>query len=163
MPTVLITGAARGIGRAAAEHMAASGWDVYAGVRSDADATAVDGDRITVGKATIVYRVRPPVHYVAVDAREADLRFSLVRINVPLGTAETVAPAFSASLRDADVLVRWEADELLALLPATDRPGAERAAQRLRAAVDADVALGAAHWVGDTVYDLLARADPRLH
>ena len=87
--------------------------------------------------------------------------FALVRISVPLGTAESVAPLLSASLRDADVIVRWEADELLALLPATDRPGAERAAQRLRDAVDLEMAVGAAHWVGDTAYDLLARChDP---
>jgi GGDEF domain-containing protein len=65
-------------------------------------------------------------------------------------------------LRDADVLVRWEADELLALLPATDRPGAERAAERLKEAVDGTpVRVGAAHWVGDTAFDLLARAQPR--
>ena len=87
--------------------------------------------------------------------------FALVRISVPLGTAESVAPLLSACLRDADVIVRWEADELLALLPATDRPGAERAAERLREAVDVDLALGAAHWVGDTAYDLLARAEPK--
>ena len=59
--------------------------------------------------------------------------FALVRIAVPLGTAEGLAPLLAACLRDADVIVRWEADELLALLPATDRPGAERAAQRLLA------------------------------
>jgi len=41
MPSVLITGASRGIGRAAAEHMAARGWDVIAGVRSDRDAAEV--------------------------------------------------------------------------------------------------------------------------
>jgi hypothetical protein len=88
--------------------------------------------------------------------------FALVRICVPLGTAEELAPTFGHVLRDADVLVRWEADELLALLPATDRPGAERAAERLRAAVDGTpVQLGAAHWVGDTAFDLLARAQPR--
>ena len=88
--------------------------------------------------------------------------FALVRIAVPLGSAEELAPTFGRVLRDADVLVRWEADELLALLPATDRPGAERVAQRLKAAVDGTpVALGAAHWVGDTAFDLLARAQPR--
>lgn len=87
--------------------------------------------------------------------------FALVRIVVPLGTAETVAPLLAGVLRDADVLVRWEADELLALLPATDRAGAERAAQRLVAGVDAPIAVGAAHWVGDTAYDLLSRAEPR--
>ena len=58
--------------------------------------------------------------------------FALVRISVPLGSADAIAPLLSDCLRDADVIVRWEADELLALLPATDRPGAERAAQRLR-------------------------------
>lgn len=87
--------------------------------------------------------------------------FALVRISVPMGTADAVAPLLSACLRDADVIVRWEADELLALLPATGRAGAERAAQRLRDTVEIDMALGAAHWVGDTAYDLLARAEPR--
>jgi NAD(P)-dependent dehydrogenase (short-subunit alcohol dehydrogenase family) len=41
MPSVLITGAARGIGRAIVEHLAASGWDVIAGVRSEQDAAAI--------------------------------------------------------------------------------------------------------------------------
>jgi hypothetical protein len=88
--------------------------------------------------------------------------FALVRIMAPLGTVEELAPQLAAVLRDADVLVRWEADELLALLPATDRPGAERAAERLRgAAGEVPVALGAAHWVGDTAHDLIGRALPR--
>jgi len=39
MPSVLITGASRGIGHAIATHLAANGWDVIAGVRSDRDAT----------------------------------------------------------------------------------------------------------------------------
>ena len=81
---------------------------------------------------------------------------------MPLGTAEALAPRLDDVLRDADVLVRWEADELLALLPATDRPGAERAAQRLKEAVDGTpIAVGSAHWVGDTAHDLLSRAQPR--
>jgi hypothetical protein len=88
--------------------------------------------------------------------------FALVRIAVPLGSVEEVAPRLDDVLRDADVLVRWEADELLALLPATDRPGAERAAQRLKEAVDGTaIAVGSAHWVGDTAHDLLSRAQPR--
>jgi NAD(P)-dependent dehydrogenase (short-subunit alcohol dehydrogenase family) len=41
MPSVLITGAARGIGRSIAEHLASRHWDVIAGVRTDADAAAV--------------------------------------------------------------------------------------------------------------------------
>jgi Diguanylate cyclase, GGDEF domain len=88
--------------------------------------------------------------------------FALVRVVVPLGSAEELAPVFGRVLRDADVLVRWEADELLALLPATDRPGAERAAQRLRESVNGTpIQVGAAHWVGDTAFDLLSRAVPR--
>ncbi len=41
MPSVLVTGAARGIGRSITEHLASRGWDVVAGVRTDADAAAI--------------------------------------------------------------------------------------------------------------------------
>jgi NAD(P)-dependent dehydrogenase (short-subunit alcohol dehydrogenase family) len=41
MPTVLVTGASRGIGKRIVEHLAARGWDVIAGVRSQQDADAV--------------------------------------------------------------------------------------------------------------------------
>ena len=39
--TVLITGAARGIGRATALHLAAGGWTVLAGVRREQDGEAL--------------------------------------------------------------------------------------------------------------------------
>jgi NAD(P)-dependent dehydrogenase (short-subunit alcohol dehydrogenase family) len=41
MPSVLVTGAARGIGRSIAEHLANQGWDVIAGVRTQLDADAI--------------------------------------------------------------------------------------------------------------------------
>ena len=41
MPNVLVTGASRGIGHAIATHLAAAGWDVFAGVRTAADAERV--------------------------------------------------------------------------------------------------------------------------
>ena len=41
MPSVLVTGAARGIGKAIVEHLASAGWDVIAGVRSEEDAAAI--------------------------------------------------------------------------------------------------------------------------
>src|SRR5687768_10426555 len=41
MPTVLVTGAARGIGKSLVEHLSARGWEVIAGVRSEQDAEAV--------------------------------------------------------------------------------------------------------------------------
>jgi NAD(P)-dependent dehydrogenase (short-subunit alcohol dehydrogenase family) len=40
-PSVLITGAGRGLGRTAALKLADSGWHVYAGVRTDADAERI--------------------------------------------------------------------------------------------------------------------------
>ncbi len=41
MPSVLVTGASRGIGKSIVEHLAVRGWDVIAGVRSQQDADAV--------------------------------------------------------------------------------------------------------------------------
>jgi NAD(P)-dependent dehydrogenase (short-subunit alcohol dehydrogenase family) len=41
MPSVLVTGAARGIGKSIVDHLASHGWDVIAGVRSQQDADAV--------------------------------------------------------------------------------------------------------------------------
>jgi NAD(P)-dependent dehydrogenase (short-subunit alcohol dehydrogenase family) len=41
MPSVLVTGASRGIGKSIVQHLAGRGWDVIAGVRSDADGAAV--------------------------------------------------------------------------------------------------------------------------
>lgn len=41
MPSVVITGASTGIGRATAEHLAGKGWTVFAGVRKDKDGEAL--------------------------------------------------------------------------------------------------------------------------
>jgi NAD(P)-dependent dehydrogenase (short-subunit alcohol dehydrogenase family) len=41
MPSVLVTGASRGIGKSIVERLAALGWDVIAGVRNEQDAEAI--------------------------------------------------------------------------------------------------------------------------
>ena len=68
MPTVLITGASRGIGLATATRLADHGWDVYAGVR-----TTGDGERIQEGSGG---RIRP----VPLDITEPDLVAALDRV-----------------------------------------------------------------------------------
>jgi hypothetical protein len=59
-------------------------------------------------------------------------------------------------LRGADIFADTDEGDLLALLPDTDRAGAERVAARVREATGASV--GAAHWGGDLAEDLLDRA-----
>jgi NAD(P)-dependent dehydrogenase (short-subunit alcohol dehydrogenase family) len=52
VPSVLVTGASRGIGQAAARRLAAAGWDVIAGVRRLADADSLVAD--TAGRVRAV-------------------------------------------------------------------------------------------------------------
>src|SRR3712207_5359552 len=71
MPTVLVTGASRGIGRAITTRMAASGWDVLAGVRDDAAATEL---RRTAGArvAPLTLDITNATHVAALADREVD-------------------------------------------------------------------------------------------
>lgn len=66
MPSVLVTGAARGIGRSIVTYLAARGWDVVAGVRSAADAeaiTSIDPRRVTA----VMLDVTDAAHVAALD------------------------------------------------------------------------------------------------
>jgi two-component system cell cycle response regulator len=86
-----------------------------------------------------------------------------------------VARRLGDAVRGGDLLARWGGDEFVAILPATERAGVLRAAERLRAAVaespiavdeiatPVTVSVGWAHWIGDTPGDLLARADRALY
>jgi two-component system cell cycle response regulator len=86
-----------------------------------------------------------------------------------------VAARLAQAVRGGDELARWGGDEFVAILPDTDKPGALRAAERLRAAVGTvpveaaggilpiTISVGWAHWSGDTPDDLLARADRALY
>jgi NAD(P)-dependent dehydrogenase (short-subunit alcohol dehydrogenase family) len=60
---VLITGASRGIGRAAAHRLAGKGWDVLAGVRRPEDGEALRGERI----APVVLDVTDAAALAALD------------------------------------------------------------------------------------------------
>jgi two-component system, cell cycle response regulator len=86
-----------------------------------------------------------------------------------------VAQRLAGAVRGGDELARWGGDEFVAILPGTDKAGALRAAERLRAAaavapiqaagtaLDVTVSVGWADWEGDTPDDLLARADRALY
>ncbi|MBJ7339382.1 SDR family NAD(P)-dependent oxidoreductase [Mycolicibacterium sp.] len=69
MPTVLVTGASRGIGRSITEYLAQRGWDVVAGVRTPDDAAAV--------AAADTRRITPVILDVTDDGHIADLARSL--------------------------------------------------------------------------------------
>src|SRR4051795_566719 len=66
------------------------------------------------------------------------------------------ADLLGSVLRGADIFSSWDGGDLLALLPDTDRAGAQRVADRVRETTGASV--GAAHWGGDLAEDLLDRA-----
>ncbi len=65
MPIVLVTGASRGIGNTIATHLAAGGWDVIAGVRTDADAARLraEDSRLT----PVMLDVTDENHIAALD------------------------------------------------------------------------------------------------
>ena len=85
--------------------------------------------------------------------------FSVVRLELPEHRVEDALPRLQSALRDADVLARWDDEELLVLLPETDQEGAEVAAERLRDAVrEIPVLAGAVQWTGGSVEGLLSRA-----
>lgn len=53
MPSVLVTGAARGIGRVTVKRLADAGWDVYAGVRREGDTAEYAKGNIRVREVTL--------------------------------------------------------------------------------------------------------------
>jgi NAD(P)-dependent dehydrogenase (short-subunit alcohol dehydrogenase family) len=66
MPSVLVTGASRGIGKSIVQHLAGRGWDVIAGVRSEPDGagvTALNPQRIS----SVILDVTDAGHVAALD------------------------------------------------------------------------------------------------
>ena len=85
--------------------------------------------------------------------------FAIVRLELPADRLEDALPRLQATLREADVLARWDDEELVVLLPETDQAGADIAAERLRAAVrEVPMLAGAVQWTGGSAEGLVSRA-----
>jgi NAD(P)-dependent dehydrogenase (short-subunit alcohol dehydrogenase family) len=93
MPSVLVTGAGRGIGKSIVEHLASRGWDVVAGVRSERDAavvTALEPQRIS----SVILDVTDAGHIARLAASLPE-RLDAVVNNAGIavgGPMETVSP-----------------------------------------------------------------------
>ena len=72
MKTVVITGASTGIGRSTAEHLAAKGWQVFAGVRKEQD-----GEALTAADARIKPILLDVTNPEQVDAAVETIRAAL--------------------------------------------------------------------------------------
>ena len=93
MPSVLVTGAGRGIGKSIVEHLAARGWHVTAGVRSERDAaavTALDPQRIS----SVILDVTDAGHIAALNGSLPERLDAIVNNAgvVVTGPMETVTP-----------------------------------------------------------------------
>jgi NAD(P)-dependent dehydrogenase (short-subunit alcohol dehydrogenase family) len=96
MPSLLITGAARGIGRAAALRLAELGWDVHAGVRSVADGEALAAAAPSGRIVPLVLDVTDAAQLAALDAALPE------RLDAVVNNAGVVvsAPVEAVSLDD---------------------------------------------------------------
>lgn len=96
MPSVLVTGASRGIGESIAAHLAANGWDVFAGVRSDQDAHKVKGESPRI--APVILDVTSPENVAALGASLPE-RLDAVVNNAGVVVAGPMEAVASAELR----------------------------------------------------------------
>lgn len=102
MPSVLISGTSRGIGRATALRLARAGWDVYAGVRR-----TEDGEELAA--AAPADRLRPVILDVTDDGQVAALDAELPeRLDGLVNNAGIVVPGPLESLTAEEVRHQFE-------------------------------------------------------
>jgi NAD(P)-dependent dehydrogenase (short-subunit alcohol dehydrogenase family) len=116
MPTVLVTGAARGIGRATALRLAAAGWDVVAGVRRAEDGQPL-GDAQPGRLTPVILDITDEQQLAALDSSlPAQLDALVNNAGVVVGgPVEAVPP--SELRRQLDVNVVAQAAVTQAVLP----------------------------------------------
>jgi NAD(P)-dependent dehydrogenase (short-subunit alcohol dehydrogenase family) len=117
MPTVLITGAARGIGRESALHLASQGWRVYAGVRNQADGADLQREARTGELLPVTLDVTDADQLAGLDAALPE-RLDAVVNNAGIvvdGPIEAVTP--DDLRRQLDVNVVGQAVVTQAVLP----------------------------------------------
>lgn len=102
MKTVVITGASTGIGRAAAEHLAAQGWKVFAGVRKQEDADALT-------------KANPAIEPLMLDVTEPeDVEKAAAKVAEALGGAKLAGLVNNAGIANMGPLALQPADEFKA-------------------------------------------------
>jgi NAD(P)-dependent dehydrogenase (short-subunit alcohol dehydrogenase family) len=116
MPSVLVTGAARGIGRAIVEHLASAGWDVIAGVRTEQDATAIT--RVDPQRVSAVILDITNADHIAKLAEVLPKRLDAVVNNAGVavgGPVETVTPEDWRNILEVNVIGQFAVTQ--AVLP----------------------------------------------
>jgi NAD(P)-dependent dehydrogenase (short-subunit alcohol dehydrogenase family) len=116
MPSVLVTGAARGIGRATTLRLAAAGWEVIAGVRSQGDADELMKENPSPAK-TVTLDITDPEQIAGLDEALPE-RLDAIVNNAGVvigGPVEAVPP--DELRRQLDVNVVGQAAVTQAVLP----------------------------------------------
>lgn len=115
MPSVLVTGASRGIGRSIAAHLAANGWDVFAGVRSDRDAHKVKSESPRI--APVILDVTSPESVAALGASLPERLDAVVNNAGVVVTGPMEAVASAELRRQLEVNVVGQVAVTQAVLP----------------------------------------------
>ena len=118
MPAVLVTGTARGIGRATVLRLAAAGWDVIAGVRRPEDGAALVAAAAAGGRITpVTLDITSEADLAALDsALPAELDAVVNNAGIVVGGPVEAVPAAELR-RQLDVNIVGQASVTQAVLP----------------------------------------------